>query len=343
MGDDRDRRTLPPSAQRLRQARRDGQAPRSRDLLACVGLAGPLLLIGMVGEPAVQFVRRVLSRLLMLSVNTEADLALLELAAHAWMVCLALAAAAALPVLLVGALYNGWLFAPRTVVPSFARLGLAAYIERMFSARTAVELGKSVLKLTALIIGLAALVTALLPVLVQVPHASPSATWRVLERLFVFFFGWTLLAFAALAGFDAWFQRRSFRRELFMTPQEWRREQRDDQGDPHLRARRRLNQMESLGETALERCAQASHIICDSSTPRAVAVHWDQNGVAPARLLHKGEGVVALTIMNVGRAARRPLIEDPALCGRLFHISRIDAELDTAQKRDLARSVRPAS
>lgn len=382
MSADADRRTLAASPRRLREARRDGQVPRARELIGLASLAAATVSIGLTAAPLLRWLHRCLAQVLAQVPIQVRDAAwprpdiwaarpqptqpvgaglaesLLELLLCALTTSLVVSGAAMLAAGLIGALANGWMFAPRALAPRFERLSPAAYIQRLFDFRSLVEVLKSLIKLAVLTAGLAALIVMLLPSLIQLPRSDVSGLGPVIEQVLIRFMGCVLLAFGLLAIFDTWYQRRQHRRELRMTPEEMRRERRDDEGDPHRRVQRQRIMREVLRESPLERCANASHVICDTASRSAVALAWVRvqgpssaghssgsgsgsfsvtepgseatlaQPVERAWLIHKDRGAGALAIIEMARQARRSIIEDRELCERIYRSTGIEADLE---------------
>lgn len=123
--------------------------------------------------------------------------------------------------------------------PRFDRLNPARQLHTLFSISTLIELVKSLLKAFMLLACLGLVVRMALPALVHVPRLDPSGIVATLERLLIQTLTPVLGVFVLIAVIDTWYQLEHWRRQLRMTPEELRREQRDDEGDPQLRAQAR--------------------------------------------------------------------------------------------------------
>jgi flagellar biosynthetic protein FlhB len=144
-------RTERATPKRLEDARRRGQVPRSPDLSAAavVMLSGAALYL--LGSALTGDLRTMMSAALAVSREQAldegrlavafGDAAFAALRACAPVLGLTLLAALAAPLVL-----GGWNFSSQAVAPDFARLSPLAGLQRMFSVRGLVELGKSLAK-----------------------------------------------------------------------------------------------------------------------------------------------------------------------------------------------------
>lgn len=241
---------MPASARRLRQARREGHLPRARDLGVVASLAGGLLLLFVYRDaalaPYIEFVRQSL-----LSAVTSAQqphaarpVALSSALATDWKRGIEVVVLASLPAL-GGAVFASVLahtirlrgvMAWTAPAPRSDRLNPATQFRTLFSVSTSVELLKSMFKACVLLVCLGLVIRMALPALVHVPRLDPAGIVAALERLLIQTLTPVLGVFLWVAALDTGYQLRRWRGQLRMTPEEVRREQRDDQGHPQWRA-----------------------------------------------------------------------------------------------------------
>lgn len=343
MADDQDRRTEPASARQIREARREGKVPRSRDLGACVSLAVALLVLWAGAD----FWSVQLQALGGYGLNSIAATARAGEVAHGaliwfWLrtvllLSLSLLLPGAAVAILANGVYAGWVFAPAGIEPKFERLDPAQNLKQMFAPRNWVELGKSTIKILLLCGALWLVIAAMLPTLVRLPLLQSTGLPALTHQILASFFALMLVGMALVAIFDVWYQRFNYLRELRMTREEVKRERRDDQGDPHQRAKRQQLLREVAQESPLERCAHATLILCSSGQAMAVALFWDQPSGQMPWLLHKGKDVLGLAIIQIGRDRGLPVIEDADLCARIYQQTGIDADLTPALAEALKR------
>lgn len=315
-------RSLPASPRRLEQAREEGRVARSRELpgflLAALAAAAlwaasdaVLAAFGTLVRSGLAFgAREAFDPAAMLARLADAAAAGFALAAPFLAAALALATAAHVAV-------GGWTFSTRAVTPDFARLDPVRGLGRMFSLAGAIELGKALAK--ALAIGaLAAAALWSLRGEFAALALEPAAAGSVHALALV---AQTLLACAAAYGLVAaadvplalWQHARALR----MSPQELRREHKETEGDPQLKARVRSLQRDMARRRMMQAVPKAD-VVVTNPEHYAVAIAWREGEMAAPRVLAKGRGLLAERIREIARAAGVPLLAAPPLARALY-------------------------
>jgi flagellar biosynthetic protein FlhB len=315
-------RSLPASPRRLEQAREEGRVARSRELpgflLAALGAAalwsaGDALLaaFGALVRSGLAFgAREAFDPAAALARLGDAAAAGLAVAAPFFAAAFALAAAAPVAV-------GGWTFSARAVTPDVARLDPLQGLARMFSLTGALELAKALAK--ALLIGLLAAGTlwslrgqfaalALEPAAAGVAHAV-SLVAQTLAAC--------AAAYGLVAAIDVPFALWQHARALRMSPEEVRREHKETEGDPQLKARVRSLQREMARRRMMQAVPKAD-VVVTNPEHYAVAIAWREGEMAAPRVLAKGRGLLAERIRELARAAGVPLLAAPPLARALY-------------------------
>ena len=138
----------------------------------------------------------------------------------------------------------GPLFAPKAIAPKLDRLSPANGVERLFSKRNlfGVLLGA----VGAVLVGVTCISMLLgaLNAAAGGPWAGYRAMAAVAESTASKMMLGAGLVLTALGALDYLIARKEHRRDLFMTPEEAKREHREQEGDPSIKARRRELHME---------------------------------------------------------------------------------------------------
>ena len=329
----RDRKTEQLTARRLRKAREEGSVPFSRDvaaaavLLAVLGAAwfgrhGFVDQVTHLGRYALQASWPSDSAGQAPMVNRAVEI--LEMLLYLTLPISLIAAVAAIVVNFVQA--RG-LFAPKIVTPRGERVNPVDGFHRLFSMSNAVEFGKSVIKIVALTLTLGFVIGWAIPTLVKLPNLDVGGVVSVSAIVFATFFSVATAIYCLIAVFDAWFQRVNHIRVNRMTREEVKRERRDDEGDPHMRAQRRRLGVELAGESLLDRTAQASVVIHSSASKVAVALFVDQDPDILPWLLNKGHGPAATAIIAVARQNNVKTVQDSRLAQLIERNTAIDGDV----------------
>lgn len=319
-----DERTAPPSARRLREARRRGQAAVSPELTAAAALAGGLLALAAAGAGRIEGLARWLRAVL-----AGAPLGELEPAAALAGAARVLHDATLVPcggalagALLAGLLQAGFLFAPAALAPRLDRLDPLRGLRRLLSAE---RLGASAAGLAkaavVLAIGMAWLRGAA-PPLAGLARLEPAALWRALPLLSSLALR-LALAGAALGLLELLWARRRHLRALRLTRDEARREAREEEGDPALRGERRRLHRGLLEAGPVSRAT----VVVVNPTHLAVALRHDRDDPGAPRVTAKGAGRAAARIRSSARRAGVPVVRDVPLARALHRLVEVGEEI----------------
>jgi flagellar biosynthetic protein FlhB len=210
----------------------------------------------------------------------------------------------------------GFMIVENVLTPKFSKLNPIAGLKRVFSVRGLVELLKSILKI--IIIGGISYAT-LKGEMDQIPGLVDQDVWSILS-----FFGrvalkmgfYTCLVLIVLAGVDYLFQLWKHERDLRMSKQEIKDENKQREGDPAIRARIRSAQREMAMRRMMQSVPEAT-VIITNPTHLAIAIQFDRGMYAP-KVLAKGADHVAARIREVANENNIPIIEQKALARILY-------------------------
>lgn len=297
-----DDRRFDPTPQRREKARREGNVARSAELAGIAAL-GAATLAACVAVPAVAAAAVALLR----APPAPGPLAALAVAA------LAPAAAAALGAT-VAALAQGGGLRLRPLRCDLAQLAPAAGLKRMLGAEGAVGAARASLALAAALL-------ALLPVArdvvgAAVALAAPSAAATLVARAALRAAAVALAVGAAFALADYALARRRWLAGLRMSLDDVRRETKEQEGDPHAKARRRRLHHGVLRGT-LAKVREASFLVVNP-VHVAVALRYAPPAVPVPTVLVRAAGEPALRAKALARAHAVPVVESPALARLLF-------------------------
>jgi flagellar biosynthetic protein FlhB len=327
-------RTLEPSAKRLEDAKREGQVPRSRYLSHLLVLAGASGLMLAVAGPMMSATGDIVRRGLTFDAQTAMDPTRLaarfgELAAAGLLAVapflLVMLAAAILAPLAIG----GWVFAPGAAAPKFDRLDPLKGFARLVSLPAFAEFGKVLLVATLLGIVGAWFVMSHLPQFASLAGEHLPTALGHLGWLTVGAFAALAATLAAASAIDVPFQIFQHRKKLKMTLQEARQEEKETQGDPHLKARIRSLQREMARRRMMSAVPKAD-VVVTNPTHFAVALKYIEGRHGAPVVVAKGADGVAQKIRELADEHQVPQLEAPPLARALFRHVDIGAEIPGA-------------
>ncbi|HTV22527.1 MAG TPA: EscU/YscU/HrcU family type III secretion system export apparatus switch protein [Polyangiaceae bacterium] len=330
-----DRKTEPPTPRRLRRARRDGDHPVSRAVIAFGVLAVTLVFAPLVLQALYAYSHDALLEALRPgSVPPAASSIALRVAA----LTSPLLGAAALGALVTGIWQTGGVLSARPLRVDLSRLRPFAALGSGFAPRL---VSLSLASVAALGIGLAAwsILRAAAPVLGEsVGH--PAATIQLAVESCRRLGGWALGISLALAAADGVYRQVEWRARHRMTLEEVRQEQRENQGDPELRHARQRAHRELANQGATRDLARASLLVLGGPSP-AVALSYDpEHDHAPRVILH-GAGPLAAALEALAPSLGVPIEHDAVLARALAAVP-VEQEVPRALYADIARALQRA-
>ena len=315
-----------PTGRRRQQALDEGQVPRSAELSAAAVLLAGAMGIGMVGGSSLgNFSMRVMRE--SAGALSTGPLTLEGAVTIVRSVSLGLVGALApfvgiiaLVTIATNLAQSRGAITPGAISLKWQQLSPTSGLKKLFSTDALLNLPKSILKLGALGWVTWTVLHTHWPELISLAMTGPGAVLAVMQTLIVRLVLTTGLAFLVIAGADYAWQLYRHEQSIKMTKQEVRNENRDTEGDPHMKARIRSMQM----QRARQRMFQAVHkadVVITNPTHVAVALRYDPE-VSPAPIVvAMGERKLAERIKKIAHEARVPMVENKPVARALLATS----------------------
>jgi flagellar biosynthetic protein FlhB len=201
--------------------------------------------------------------------------------------------------------------------PDFNRLNPASGVSRLFSVAALVRGLQTVLKVLALALVAYFVIKGRMGIIASLHRdrlawAAPAA-WTVVIRLALFLSG----AVALVAILDYFYQRYRFEQSIRMTKEEVKRELKEEDGDPQIKARLRQLARERVRRKMLSAVPKAT-VVVTNPMHYAVALRYDAPRDTAPVLVAKGAGVFARRIAELARQSGVPVLERPPLARALY-------------------------
>jgi flagellar biosynthesis protein FlhB len=200
--------------------------------------------------------------------------------------------------------------------PDFDKLNPANGVTRLFSTSALVKGLFTLLKVGALALvayivleGRAGIITSLSRD--RLAGAAPAA-WAVVMRLALYL----TAAVALVAVLDYFYQRYKFEQNLRMTKEEVKRELKEEDGDPQIKARMRQLARERSRRKMLSEVPKAT-VVVTNPTHYAVALRYDPTRDDAPVVVAKGAGAFAKRIVAAAREKGVAVVERPPLARAL--------------------------
>jgi flagellar biosynthetic protein FlhB len=311
-------RTAPATPQRIERARRDGDAALSRDVVQFASLGAGTLGLALLGPAAGRDLAD--AAILLLSVQNGFDpmAATLTLLRPAALLALGVGVAAGLGALVATLLQTGFLLSKKGLVPDPSRISPIAGVKRLFGPQGLMELLRTLLKLGAVGVALWLAAGDLEALSGTISKGAGDLAGDIAGRLGGLLAA-TLFALAAIAVLDLAWTRFSHARRLRMSRQDLREESRENEGDPHFKARRQ-EIMRARGRRRMMAAVPKATVVITNPTHYAVALAYERGKDAAPRIVAKGTDQLAFRIRAAAEKAGVPIVPNPPLARALWRL-----------------------
>ncbi|RJS95180.1 flagellar biosynthesis protein FlhB [Salinisphaera sp. Q1T1-3] len=327
-------KTEDPTPQRLEKAREEGQVARSRELttflLLATGLAGLWLTSGWLIDSVMTVGRSGLG----FSPAIAHDPARMMSHVVAQFFAVARGIAPLFVVLVVVAivapnLLGGWLISAKSLKFDVNRLNAIKGLGRVFSANAVAELAKAVAKSVLIGSVAAGFVYVHIGELLDLAGADPATAIVHALRLVIFCCALMVLVFVVVVGIDVPFQLWNHQKKLRMSLKEIKDENKENEGDPQIKARVREQQQRMARQRMMAAVPEADVVVTNPST-YAVALAYDGDRMGAPRVVAKGADEVATRIRERAAEHHIPRLAAPPLARALYRHADLDAEIPAA-------------
>lgn len=333
MADDQDQsqKTEEPTHKRMEEAFKRGQVPFSREVTSFLMLFVLALTIAWFSKPMMvetkEFFRVFIERPQDIDISGDNlyDLMIEVLGKSAYI--LLLPVLATMVAALMGSfMQNGIVMSVEPIKPKLEKISPVKGIKRLFSMRSMIEFIKGLIKLA--IVGTVAYVAAV-PLMNEL-ELLPS--YEVLDILA--FIGQVMIrmmigvcaVMALIAVLDVLYQRFEHKKNLRMSKQEIKDEMKQQEGDPHIKAKLRAIRMERAQRRMMAAVPEAD-VVVTNPTHFAVAMKYVEDVMSAPIVVAKGQDHIALKIREVAKEHDIPIVENPPLARALYESAEIDQEI----------------
>jgi len=324
-------KTEKPTPRRLEEAIKRGQFARSAEVQTVFVLVGGLLAFKMLGSDVWRQLAStqtsVLGHLHEIPLTLDTMQGYTIQAATVFGACAGpVVVATVMGGLLAGGIQNRFQTASETLTMKWERLNPVEGFKRVFSGRSLVPTGISLMKLTLISLLTYSQVKLLLadPIFYTavdvgrigqfLAQAAFGITWRV------------VLGLSVLAGLDYTYQFWRTNRDLMMTRDEVKEEMKNSEGNPQMKARqRRRRAMKTVRQMLLD--VPKADVIVTNPTRLAIALRYDRKTMKAPRIVAKGARLNAARIREIAARHQIPMIENKPLARMMFKYGKVGGEI----------------
>lgn len=223
--------------------------------------------------------------------------------------------------LAIGVLGTGiqtrFLFTKEPLKFKLSKLNPLKGIKNMFSTRQLIELAKALLKIIILAVVLYGILKDELVMIAQMMDVDPiSASTYVLKEIISMVLRIGMI-FAAIAGFDFFYQRWKYEKDLKMSKEEVKEEYKQMEGDPKVKGKIRSLQ-QNMARSRMMQAVPDADVIIRNPTHYAVALRYDIDHDNAPVVIAKGQDYIALKIVEIGENSNVTIIENKPLARGIY-------------------------
>ena len=319
-------KTEKPTPKRKKQARKDGQVPRTPELGGWLSLLVVTLAMGPLLDREGDALRSMMSTHLRAVADPSVPLALSMLgdAARHVLVCLVLLGSMVLVVGVLSALAQGGFYlSPKLAKPDPKKLNPLQGAKRLFGPHALWE-GVKVLGKSAVVALLAwSAIRSIMPLvggLLPIDTVLTTATSEISHLLLT-----VAVAGLVMAVADYAMMRRRIGKQTRMSHAEIKQEHKQAEGDPLVKSAIRSRQLATARNRMLADVAEAD-VLLVNPTHVAVALRYDPEQGAP-RVVARGAGAIAAKIRERAAEERVPLVQDVPLARAIDRHCQVGQEI----------------
>lgn len=334
-----------PTEKKLQDARKKGEIARSPDLTTAASFAGMMLAAMAFGAQSLLGMGAALTDFL-----AQPD----RLAAQMMQGAKALSAGhlrelfvALLPVLLLPALFallalfaqKSILFTPSKLAPKLNRISPISGFRNKFGRNGIFEFLKSAAKLFLVSVAMGWFLSTHAAEMISLVYLDPALSTSIMGRHITEFLMLVVAISMIIGGVDFFWQQAEHQRSNRMSRKDLQDEQKDSEGDPHVKASRRQKAQQIATNQMLGEVAKADVVIVNP-THYAIALKWDRaKGRAPT-CVAKGVDEIAARIRDRAIEAGIPLHSDPPTARLLYANLKLGQEISPDHYRAVAAAIR---
>lgn len=334
MADDGKDKTEEPTGKKLSDARDEGKVAKSMEINSLAVFGSGLIMLyitkNSVGTQLSEFTIDIFSRINTLDLNK----AMLQTYFFKWtLFFFSVTAPVILAILIVSFASNvaqvGLKFKGKVFKPKLSKFNFFANAKNLlFSSRSAIELFKAVIKLAIIAVFTYSILSKLIEDSFHLAELSIEETVAfMIDSSFTLV--WKIILFYVLiAGSDFIFQKMKFKKDMMMTKQEVKDENKQSEGDPEIKQRIR-KQMLKMAFKRMMKDVPKADVVITNPTHFAVAVKYEMNKDGAPKVIAKGMDELAQRIKKIANDNNVPLHEDVQLARALYKSCEVGDEIPT--------------
>ncbi len=343
--DDQDEasKTEEPTHKKLEDARKKGQTISTRELNHLFMMGALIFFLVGIGPHLAKQILETLSPLITRPESFPMDAASISGTLRTFTVHTAMLVSMTLLLTIVAAIapaivQGKWVFAAEQIKPKLQKISPLSGIKRIYGKKAWIEFIKNLFKIAFVGVTCALIVR---------PHIDEWPGLLTIDADFSVFFASRIAAkmLAAMCLFlfvlsiiDYLYQRFSFLKSMRMTKQEVKDEYKQQEGDPHHKAKLKQMRVQRARKRMMANVPKAD-VVITNPTHYAVALQYDADKMAVPKVVAKGADEVAARIRELAREHRVMIIRNPPLARLLYDTTDVDEDIPAQHYQAVAKII----
>jgi flagellar biosynthetic protein FlhB len=324
-------KTEQPTQRKLEDALKKGQVPRSAEVQTVFVLGGAMLAMMLAGQEIwrqiIHAYTATLGHLHDIPLSLDGMQGYGVTGALVVLKCLwPVVLAAMVGGLLAGGMQSRFQTASEALAADWNRIDPVAGLKRVFSMRNGVPTLMAMLKLGAIIALTYSQVLSILhdPIFYSTVSAGRIAQFMADTSLAIVLRVCSALVIIATLDYTYQYWRTS--RDLMMTREEVKEENKNMEGNPLVRAAQRRRRQRHTQRKMLLEVAKAD-VVLTNPTRLAIALRYDRKTMKAPRIVAKGTRLNAQRIREIAQQHQVPIVENKPLARLMFKYGKVGAEI----------------
>ena len=211
----------------------------------------------------------------------------------------------------------GFLFSGEALTPKLSKLDPLKGMKKIISLKALAELLKSLIKIVVISSVAYIILKSESNQFISLIEMSVDNIFSMMGLISLRISIYICSALSVLAILDYLFQRWQHEKDLRMTKQEVKEENKQREGDPIVKSRIRQLQMEMAQRRMMDDVPNAD-VVITNPTRLAIALKYDVGKTVAPKVLAKGSGFIAQKIREIATEKDIPIVEQKPLAQALY-------------------------
>ena len=341
--EDASSKTEDPTSKKLAKAREKGQLAMSQEIKSWLILLGSAIFLFMMAPSMMRDIRVTLAPFIASPHAIPFDFPHLRFMISNLLLDMLLILGPLFGVLVVLAIASsvgqtGLVFSPKKIDFDISKLSPVKGVKRMVSMRSLLEFVKGIVKLSLVSAVGIFLVVPLLDDIALIPSFELTQSLERLHEVAILLMVGTVAVMTVIAVLDLFYQKYAHQKQMRMTKQEVKDEQKQSEGDPQIKSRIRRLRQERAQRRMMAAIPEAD-VVITNPTHYAVALKYKIEVMPAPKMVAKGIDSLALRIREVAEANDVPVVENPPLARALYSAVELDGEIPEEHYKAVAEVI----